>query len=80
MKLADFLKQKKIRQTDFGDKIGCEQSHVSKLVNEEVAPTLQRAWEIEIATDGAVCLYDWLPADEVESVRAGKRVRAEAAA
>lgn len=61
MKLAEFLKTEKKKQAEFGVEIGIEQSHVSKLASGEVLPTLMRAWEIEVATGGAVTLYDWLP-------------------
>lgn len=60
-KLGKYLKNKGIKQNHFAKKIGTTPSNLGRLIHGEGSITLRLAYAIEVATDGRVTLYDWIP-------------------
>ena len=58
MKLADYLKTKKLSQEEFGLSVGCTQGRISQLVAGDM-PSLELAQNIAKATNGKVGINDW---------------------
>jgi transcriptional regulator with XRE-family HTH domain len=61
-RLAAYLAQHDLRQTEFARLIGVDQSRVSKFCRNEMVPTLALATRIEVATGGAVPANGWIDA------------------
>ena len=59
MKLADYLSDSKLTQSEFAKRIGSPVSVVSRLVSEERDPSVETLKRIIEASDGAVCLDDF---------------------
>lgn len=60
MKLKAWLKKNKMTQAQFAKLVGCDQPHVSDLVNGKVTPMLQLVAYIHRETKGAVQYEDWI--------------------
>jgi DNA-binding transcriptional regulator YdaS (Cro superfamily) len=58
--LNDYLSAKSISQKAFADLLGVDQSIVSRLSRRAMRPSLELAFAIERATDGAVLAGSWL--------------------
>jgi len=59
--LKDYLVKEKIRETELAALIPCDQSYVSKLVNNNSNPSFRMARRIEQVTCGAVPRTIWYP-------------------
>jgi transcriptional regulator with XRE-family HTH domain len=58
-KLAQYLSDQNIRQSDFAVLCETTQGTVSRLVNGSMQPSPSIAKKIEGITDGSVKFYDW---------------------
>jgi predicted transcriptional regulator len=68
MKLAQYLSNKRIPQSDFANRIGVTQVAVSRYVTGLRTPSLDLILKIERATKGAVKPKDWAEATLREAV------------
>jgi transcriptional regulator with XRE-family HTH domain len=64
MKLADWMKQEGLTQTEAGRRLGIRQGHVSDLVNGRFWPSRALAAKIWRVTNGAVTPTDFLTDEE----------------
>jgi transcriptional regulator with XRE-family HTH domain len=62
MKLADWMALVKIKDGPFAEKVGRDQSTISRIRRGEVLPDWSTVALIHKATDGAVTANDFLPA------------------
>ncbi len=60
-KLASYLEQTQLTQSDFAAAVGVKQSTISRLKNGRFAPSLELAAKIEKLTKGAVPAAALLP-------------------
>ncbi len=61
MKLVDWMKKNGVLQKDLAERMGTDQGHVSRLVNQKYVPETQTIALIKEITKGEVDLPDWLP-------------------
>ena len=64
MKLADYMALVGIKDTAFAEKVGRDQSTISRIRRGEVLPDWSTVARIAEATDGAVTANDFMPALE----------------
>ena len=58
--LSKYIDASGLTQEQFAEKIGADQSIVSRLYAGKIRPSLQRAFAIERATNGAVPVSSWV--------------------
>lgn len=58
--LAEHLATENISQRDFAARVGSHQSIISRVINGRLRPTLEMAFAIETATNGAVPARYWV--------------------
>lgn len=59
--LDHFLRQHRLRQSVFADRVGATQATISKLIRGDTRPSLELAVRIERETKGAVPANSWVP-------------------
>jgi transcriptional regulator with XRE-family HTH domain len=64
MKLSDWLKSKRMTQTELAERLGVSKSAVSKLVTGDRSPSLRLIKLIHEMTNGRVGLKDWQPSQK----------------
>lgn len=69
MKLADYMTLVGIKDTAFAEKVGRDQSTISRIRRGEVLPDWSTVVRIAEATDGAVTANDFMPAPVPEPER-----------
>lgn len=67
MTLKEYLFLYRIKVSDFAEKINCNRSYFSRLINGKVKPGKRLAKDIEIATNGEVKASELLGEQEGES-------------
>jgi len=60
VKLKTWLKKNKMTQAQFAKLVGCDQPHVSDLMNGKVTPGVRTIIKIAEATDNDVTYDDWI--------------------
>lgn len=65
-RLANYLKDKRIKQKDFAETIGVSEGYLSQMCKGTHSPSLSMAIRIEDATGGAVAVRDLLPTNHPE--------------
>ena len=67
MKLRDWIRSKRMKQSEFAALIGMDQSAISLLCNERAQPSMETMRRIAIATKGDVMPNDFFDfGDELE--------------
>jgi DNA-binding transcriptional regulator YdaS (Cro superfamily) len=62
-RLANYLKDNRIKQKDFAETIGVSEGYLSQICKGTHSPSLSVAVRVEDATSGAVTVRDLLPAN-----------------
>ena len=69
MKLAQYLKQNGISQSDFARKVGVKQATISRLCGGHPHISVDLAVRIHEATDGLVPALDWPGLSELKKIQ-----------
>lgn len=60
-KLREHLKEKRITQRAFADRVGVSKAYMSEIASGLKVPSLEVAVRIQRATDGDVAVESWIP-------------------
>jgi transcriptional regulator with XRE-family HTH domain len=77
MHLIDYLTDKKIKQHEFGKKIGVHFTYICKICSFERTPSLRTALKIEQETGGIVSVQELLNPNDLAAVPARNRAVGE---